>query len=356
MDVTKQRLTQFNDEFSPIVKQFSRHELPDFFGFVEWFVNQYCSAYELEGPIYLVLDNSIIQDFKHRQDKKRWLRALSYIALTRFVSIFSDRKTYLCISPVAVYEHAGKVVPTTAEAAGKFVAEISEQLSPCKLPIATIGFDNDNDLIRVLEDVHHDADFMSTFAEQINNMDLQYDLRSPFGGVRIPLSIATDLIPDDMPLRYFDPWYVKYVFASRIEHRIAAQSKQHPEAQPILSGELSALLAELNKLSKQGVLKGIGDIDLLQICDIRRQYASPPGYVLLGQTRDKTLAKVLSQRHSYIESTKIVGGSKDMDKQVEATVKLMFSNPFAKQDDRAKQIAPHAHSFLQEVYNMCQSV
>jgi hypothetical protein len=355
MDAAQQRLAQFRDEFFPLIKQLSNDEFPEFFGLVKWFVNKYCIGYELEGPIYLVLDNSIIQDFKHRQEKKRWLRALSYVALTRFVRIFSDRETRLCVSPVAVYEHGGKVVPTTAEAANTLVAEIFELLSPCQLPVATIGFDKSSNLIRVLEDVHHDADFMSTFAEQIDDMDLQCDLRVPGGGVRFPISIADDLIPDDMPLRYFEPWYVKYVFMSRIEHKIATQSKQHPEAQPILSGELSAMLAELNKL-KRGVLKGIGDIDLLQICDIRRQYSNRAGFVLLGQTRDRILANVLSQRHRYIETRQIVGGSKYMKKQVDAAVKLMFSNPFAEQDNRSKQIAPHADNFLREVYEMCRSI
>lgn len=31
-----------------------------------WFAEHYAAAYELEGPIYLVLDNRLIQAFKHR--------------------------------------------------------------------------------------------------------------------------------------------------------------------------------------------------------------------------------------------------------------------------------------------------
>lgn len=353
MDTVAHKLEQFKSEFTPLIHQLDKNGLSSFFRFVEWFVDRYCAGYQLDGPIYLVLDNSIIQDFKHRKQRKRWLRALSYIALCRFVCIFSDRKTYLCVSPVAVYEHAGKVVPTTAEAAHQLVTEIFELLSLCRLPIATVGFNGNSDLIRVIEDIHHDADFMSTLAAQINDMDLQYDLRVPGGGVRIPLSIAAELIPDDMPLRYFEPWYVKYVFMCRIEHKIAAQSTQHPDGQPVLSGELGAMLAELNDL-KRGVLKGIGDIDLLQKCDISRQYSARPGYVLLGQTFDKTLANVLSKRHLYSEGRLLVSGAKDVDKQIEEATKLMFSNPFAEQDGRAKQIAPHADNFLRELHSICR--
>jgi hypothetical protein len=354
MDRTQQRLAGFKKEFFPYIKQLSKDELSTFFGFVEWFIDQYCTGYQLEGPIYLVLDNSIVQDFKDRQQKKRWLRAQSYVALTRFIAIFSDRETCLCVSPVAVYEHAGKVVPATAEAANALVSEIFELLTPCRLPIATIGFKPNSDSISVLADVHHDAEFMCTFAKQIDEMDLQRDLRAPGGGVRFPIAIAADLIPDDMPLRYFEPWYVKYVFTSRIEHKIAAQSKQHPDAQPILSGKLGSSLAELNEL-KPGVLKGIGDIDLLQICDIRHQYAVRPGHVLLGQTLDRTLANVLRQRHCFIESRQIVGGSKDTERQVAAVVKMMSSNPFAEQDERAKRIAPDARNFLKNLHDMCRA-
>jgi hypothetical protein len=354
MDSAQQRFAQFEEEFFPYIKQLSEEELSTFFGLVEWFVDRYCAGYQLEGPIYLVLDNSIVQDFKHRQDKKRWLRAQCYVALTRFIAIFSDRETCLCVSPVALYEHAGKVVPPTEAAGNALISELFGLLSPCRLPVATIGFNPSGDLIKVLEDVHHDAKFMSTFAEQIDDMDLQRDLRAPGGGIYLPIAIAEALIPDDMPLQYFHPWYVKYVFASRIEHKIAAQSKQHPDAQPILSGRLSSLLAELNEL-KRGVLKGIGDIDLLQICDIRRQYASRPGHVLLGQTLDRTLANVLNQRHCYIESRQIVGGSKDTERQVAAAMKLMSSNPFAEQDERANRIAPYAHSFLKNLYGMCRA-
>lgn len=355
-NTAQRHLNQFKNEFFPLIQRLDKEELGHFFCCTEWFIKKYCAGYELDGPIYLVLDNSIIQDFKHCQrKKKRWLNALSYLVFCRFISIFSDRITYLCITPVSVYEHGGKSVPAKAENAKALVAEIFSFLAPCRLPFATVGFDESRDLIQILEDVHHDAKFMAIFAEQIDDMDLQYDLRTPFGGTYIPLSIAADLIPDDMPLRYFNPWYVKYIFTSRIENKIAEQSSQHPEAQPIRSGERSITLAELNEL-KRGVLKGIGDIDLLQMCDIQRQYVTRPGHVLLGQTLDKTLATVLNYHHNYVEEKGVIGGSKDIDRQIKAAVNLMFSNPFAEQDERFKQIAPYADSFMCEIHDMCRSV
>jgi hypothetical protein len=43
---------------------------------------------------------------------------------------------------------------------------------------------------------------------------------------------------------------------------------------------LMEALADLNEI-KRGVLKGLGDIELLQICDVQRQFKQRAGYVLL---------------------------------------------------------------------------
>ena len=354
MDNVQRNIDKFKDEFLQIVRQLNAEEISNFLGFTKWFVQRYCLGYQLEGPIYLVLDNSIIQNFKNRHKKEEWLRAVAYVAMCRFIEIFSDRKTYLCISPVSVYEFSGKKVPETEGCVQDLIAEIHKLLLPCRLKVTTIRFDAGSTPLQVFEDIHHDAEFMSVFAEQINTMNLQYDLRTPYGGIRIPLSIANELIPDDMPLRYFSPWYVKEIFRSRIEHKIAEQSKQHPEAQPILSGELSKLFSDLNKL-KRGVLKGIGDIDLLQLCDISRQYSARPGFVLLGQTLDTTLAWVLSKRHVYSETRTIIGGSRNMDKQIKDTVSFMCSPQFSEQDERAERINPGARYFLGELFDLCSA-
>ena len=68
-------------------------EILQFFISTEKFARKYAVSYELEGPMHLVLDNSIIQSFKHRATKpNRNLQALSYTAFTRFVTGWSDRQ------------------------------------------------------------------------------------------------------------------------------------------------------------------------------------------------------------------------------------------------------------------------
>ena len=67
--------------------------------------------------------------------------------------------------------------------------------------------------------------------------------------------------------------------------------------QPIRTGEIAVSLAKLNTITKKGILQGLGDIDLLQICDISRQYKQPLDYLLLGQTFDADLAETLRFHH-----------------------------------------------------------
>lgn len=70
-----------------------------------WFGSRYASAYELPGPIYLVLDNSLIQAFKHRQSNaKRAVDALAFETFCAFVRDWSDRESHLALSPMAIFE------------------------------------------------------------------------------------------------------------------------------------------------------------------------------------------------------------------------------------------------------------
>lgn len=107
------------------------------FRFTLWFVERYASAYELQGAIYLVLDNSLIQAFKHRQtNAKRALDALAYETFCRFVRDWSDRDSHLALSPMAVYEHIGRRVPNSAAEVEATLAELEQLLSATSLRIA----------------------------------------------------------------------------------------------------------------------------------------------------------------------------------------------------------------------------
>lgn len=329
-------------------------EIIRFFDHVIWRVEIYSAGYELDGPIYLVLDNSVIQDFKHtKTDSKRALRALSYIAFCRFVFGWSDRPTSLAVSPVAVYEYMGRKPIESEEQVWNAFTEIRLLLQDAKLELYCLGFKDPKDLLAALLDVQADAEYLARYAQEIDVADWQLDLKSEIG-VKIPIGIAFGAIPDDMPLRYFDSWYVKYTYSSRIEQLIIKQSQHNPDAKPISSGKLSELLADLNDF-KRGIFRGLGDIDLLQICDVTRQYKQHNGYVLLGQTVDRDLSMVLGERHRLIAGAEVKFGQNDTKDQIKNIVNFMTSNPFAIQQERAEKIRIRKIEFVETLAKVCQT-
>ena len=350
----QQRDQNFIAEFGARLAGRTEQEVGTFFDLVLQFLGTYASGYELPGPIHLVLDNSIVQDFKHRATKpEQELRALAYSAFCRFVAGWSDRETSLALSPMAVYEHLGRRSPASADEAAAALQELPGLLADTRLPCIGLGFRGPASLLAKLRDIEADDRYLTSYVRSLDAGDWKTDLRAPLG-VKIPLSIAYEKVPDDLPMRYFDAWYVKFVLAARVEQFIVQQSRHDPASRPIHSGRLGKALADLNEFSKKGLLKGLGDIDLLQICDVSRQYAHDPGFVLIGQTLDDGLAAVLRHRHMYHVSDGGTVGTADGEEGIRRAIRLIFSNPFSEQDQRAQRMGVLLNAFQQPLVEACE--
>ncbi|MBP0714331.1 hypothetical protein ABXK61_13510 [Burkholderia sola] len=342
----------FVSEISRLLENRSDEELAKFVHLTMQFVTDYAAGYELDGELCLVLDNSLIQDFKHRENNATSaLHAHAYTAFCRFVSGWSDRPTRLAISAVAVYEHLGRRAAVTTDGAQSAMSDLLGFLSITRLPVHAIGFSTPEDLVSALNLIDSDARFLARFVQEIDTADWKLTLRQGTR-VKIPLAIAYKAIPDDLPLQYFSPWYVKFTFASRIEQLIRQQSGSEPDAPVFASGNLSEALAQMNEL-KRGILKGLGDIDLLQICDVSRQYKQRFDTVMLGQTMDKTLAKVLFERHTFHETRQWQSDAPDADKQQRESVNFFCSNPFAEYEARGRHIRTRALDFIDVLSQAC---
>lgn len=318
-----------------------------------WFGSRYASAYELPGPIYLVLDNSLIQAFKHRQSNaKRAVDALAFENFCAFVRDWSDRESHLALSPMAIFEHTGRRPPASVAEVEHTLAELQQLLGSTGLHIASLGFDSPEHIFERLQTIVADEAYLTLFVEEIDKRDWRIDLRAPMG-VKVPMSEAWRSLPEQLPLRYFDPWYVRFVLSAHIEQHIIEQCQGHGPA-PIGSGKLSETLAELNTFGRNGLLKGLGDIDLLQICDINRQYQQKADYVLAGQTLDRNLPETLSQRHVYHVHAGVEGGDPQREERIKDMVGLMFSRPFAEEEERGKRIRKQLADFARQLAQSCK--
>ncbi|MDN7746896.1 hypothetical protein QZM78_22915 [Burkholderia multivorans] len=348
----QQAPTAFYNEMVDLLRGHNDVDLSKIYQLTMDFVRRYASVYQLGRPIFLVLDNSIIQDFKHRESNAaRAVRAYAYIAFCRFVTGWSDLETHLAISPVAVYEHLGRQTAKTPAEAWSATSEVRQLFSSTNLKFHTIRFGSPRELMSALRAVEHDAQFLARYAKKIDVSDWKVDLKAPLG-VKIPISIANSAIPDRLPLKYFDSWYVKFTLASRIEQLIIDQSKHNPDAQPIGSGELSEELADLNEF-KRGALTGLGDIDLLQICDVARQYKQNNDYILLGQTLDRGLNRVLRLRTVFHQSRSVQGGHPHAAQQIDEMVRFLFSKPFAKEAEREAHVKSRMLDFADALAKAC---
>jgi hypothetical protein len=347
--------TNLTLEFSPHLNSLSVEHIAIFFDSIRTLMHSYVAASELDRRMFLVLDNSIVQDFKHGAIPRRRMRALGYTAFCRFVARWSSLPSCLALSPVAIYEHCGRKPAASPQAAHALMLELRGILRECALPITTINFTDPASLYRRLLDIHADADYLEVFANQIDASDWEHDMRAPHGGEILAVALAEKAIPSDMPLKYFSPYYVRKVFRSRIEMHISTQSQGVFGPKPLLSGEATVSLSKLNKISKLGVLKGLGDIDLLQTCDLSYQYTQSVDYLFLGQTFDGGLAETLHFHGHFMQSRCVVGGESSQSEKADDMVRFMFSNPFAEQEKRLKKMAVVAEDFLEHIWRICDA-
>lgn len=332
----------------------SKEDIFTYFLEIKKFALHYVISYELEGEIYLVLDNCIIQAIKHRKSQPhRAVQAEAYLTFCNFVKYWSDRATYLAISPMAIYEHLGRKVPPTLSEVHNTLIELNSILSSAGLEIRYINFHDAKSLYPILLNIVHDERILTEYIKDIDKVSWKTDLAAP-RGVKIPISIAAKSLPTLPPLKYFDPWYVHLVLSGRVEQYIINQSKHNPNAMPISSGELSILFSKLNKFRKKNTLQGLGDIDIFQICDVCSQYERKATHFFIGQSLDETLSKVLFRRHTlHVSSEIVVGGAPDQKEKISNLVQFMFSKPFEENEIRRQKIQPKFINFMEFITQIC---
>lgn len=123
---------------------------------------------------------------------------------------------------------------------------------------------------------------------------------------------------------------------------------------PISSDRLLETLAGPNTLGRNGPVKGLGDIDLLRTCDISRQWKPSAGYVLAGQTLDRNLAETLSQWHVFSVQAGVEGGDPQREQRIKEMVGLMFSRPFAQEEERSQRIREQLADFAPQLAQCCK--
>ncbi len=345
------------EQIKDLTFSYSVKESYDFLDLIYLFGHTYTSGCELNGRVYLVLDNSLIQDFKHRDaGGVRAIRAAAYTVFCSFVKDWSMREALLAITPAAIFEHVGRKSLHTYEETAEALADLRRILTPTRMPITPIEFNSVSDLRTRLSDVEADVNYLTNLLQEIDRSNWETDLKSKFG-VKIPLRVAADSLPKHMPLRYFVPFYVSFVLSGRIERHMSGQTQDTQEVPFIHSGPLVKDFAILNSYRKrQKNYGGFGDIDIFQTCDLSRQFQEKNNYVLIGQTTDELLNRILRRRTSFCLSSKIVIGAPDQEARIRESIDLIFGHRFSEYEERGNQVRHSFKEFFLTVLNSCSEL
>lgn len=132
----RKNLDLLKKDINYFLKDKSEEDILNYFNEIKKFSLHYIMSYELDGEIYLVLDNSLIQEIKHKDTKNnRAIKAEAYITFCKFVKYWSDRTSYLAISPMAIYEHLGRKIPSTLSELHNALIELNNILAISGLEI-----------------------------------------------------------------------------------------------------------------------------------------------------------------------------------------------------------------------------
>lgn len=350
-------------ELFRVLRHFSRGQLANVFGMVLQLLRTYRVAYQLSGDLALVLDNSVIQDFKHRGDRrqpKRAIRAIAFTIFCRFVQHWSDRDSSLVVPAVAIYEHLGRRAPKDEEEALAVLDELALMLADLRLPLRSLGYDSALKLVDVLHAVHRDAAYLTGLAQELQSRSWKKDLKAEVG-VKLPISLAHRELPEELSVEYFSPHYVRMAFAARIEHSIIKQSGHEPTAMPIGSGPVGQKLAKLNGIERdirRGNIKGLGDLELLQYCHIGAQYKRPSNVVLVAQTFDDDLSAILSELSMLVHSEEPIHleSPEAADRVADTLARYFRGLPFKDEAARTGRVAQMADSFVLALADACERV
>jgi hypothetical protein len=338
-------------------------ELVEYSNLVDGLISQYIYACQLPGNMVSVLDNSIIQDFKHRKNanqRRREVRAEAFIAFCRFVEHWGSRSSSLALPAVAIYEHCGRKPCSSTHELERVLQELVSLLFETNLPIHMLGYRSPAHLVNVLNDIHDDAETLRELAKSIHSKNWKMDLKTDFG-IKIPMAVAERNFPSGVQTKYFNPSVVKRTFSARIEELIIRQSKHNPAAMPISSGSVAKTLSKLNGIEKdilQGKIKGLGDLELLQYCSMGAQFHVQADHVFIGHTFDADLAKLLREFSGFVVSEGPIelGTPEAAKKATDSLMRGLFGNPFKEHDARMASVIPKARSFHCALLDACAMV
>lgn len=249
----------------------------------------------LTEPHFLFIDNSVLQDIKKQScNKESYLNYLSVCLFANFISHRSYLDARIALPPAILYEFAGRQPLNTEQHFQSILRDARDCLGVFDLDVYSIGYDSFKAAQKLFLSIRHDEREIVKAINRINTEDWRI---SPKEGTKtnIPFILARKMVPTNVRLKYFKRGYVHWILSCLIEREILTHKENDPRVRKKFHNEFVITLASLTKF-KHGLLKGLGDIELLQYCDITSQFQARARSTSTAITFDRNLAKTLSKR------------------------------------------------------------
>ena len=252
--------------------------------------------------LLLWFDNSAIQAVLQSEKPTRTVHFASLLALLIFLEDYCFVDAVCHISPVTVFE-ANYLRPVRSrEEALQALGRIAGAMQEIGLETASVGFGDTRELASRIRALQADA---RTLRKAIDGIDAQ-SWRMDKGvhgrlGVPLPLSVAEEAVPSAR-MRYFAPWYAKFILMYRIVTHLDQQNAHWPAFRTLCRQELQrkAVGSIVSRPRKRGVdddgLSGLGDIDLYSNCELNSQSVRSRLTTNFAVSFDETLNLALLDR------------------------------------------------------------
>lgn len=267
----------------------------------------------LKGPYSLMVDNSL-HDSLLKKDQGDIHKA-RYVATCLFFGFLSQHYRHeieIHIPPTMLYEALGKASSVSPDDYDHILAQFNSTYEPFGFPVSLGELRDARTASEALGRIAHDASVISdAYNRIIKNADWSIDLQDE-ERLLAPTFPAQIGFPK-LKLRYFEEHSVRSIMTNIICDKIVANQRDDRTRRAFQKG--SREFGRIVK-AKKGVLKGIGDLELIVAIDLTRQHWSKQKRSFGVLTFDEGLFHVYHRASMIVDSDTVQGGDKEGARRV----------------------------------------
>jgi hypothetical protein len=301
------------DEISSLFKELSHEQLYEAVYSLRVLVWELTSAVGLPEPYYVVPDNSLLQDIRHAfEPNGRLARYVGIRSFAYFLRNYTNLDVRLVITPAIFFESIGRRELKSESDYKQVLRQLHSELAPLGIRIMISGIESYRKARALCSLILRDGRSIAKMLNDIKSSDWGMPLRegSHKYPIKNPMVMADELLPHRMKLKYFKEWYVRLVLIGIIEKAILESRVNKNILRGYLRETKNFITGSIVKIRKNE-LKGLGDIELFQYCDIRSQFISKSPTTYVGLTFDENLAKVLNEFSNLNVRSEEIRGDED---------------------------------------------